>query len=198
MKMEFIIKNKSGKGMFHTIHESCIPIEKLDSMNKAGLSFWLDGKKVSSSYLKTTFGSCKQLDSYEYESGEIEPSDITVHMYGDKRKDRYPTCVISSVVHGCTDSSKNTDNSEEYVNLIDVEQEPTKEVAVEDFHLDLSSIEFTVTSRTIVCLNNGKVYRTQKEAGEDLGIDPVNISYSISTSKPYKGYTFRKALEIAR
>lgn len=56
--------------------------------------------------------------------------------------------------------------------------------------------DFPITSRTIVCTTTGKMYKTQKDAGEDLGIDPSWISYCISKNKTHKGYAFAKAVDV--
>lgn len=200
--MKLVIKNKEGKSYFSTEYESCVPVDKLDSLNHSGYQFFLDGKKVSLSTMKSTFSTIPELEIYQHTSDNVEESDITIHKYGDSKKDRYPVEVISREVFGSKHVENITevsvDTAVESIDIVDKESPKSEEVVVDSFNIDLSSIGFPVNSRTIVCLNNGKVYKTQKEAGEDLDIDPVNISYSISTDKPYKGYTFKKAMEFVK
>ncbi len=62
--------------------------------------------------------------------------------------------------------------------------------------VDFTSVDFPITSRTIVCLNNNKVYRNQTEAAKDLKIDPSYISDCICHNKEYKGYKFKKAVDF--
>lgn len=196
--MNLIIKNKEGKGYFSTDYESCVPVSKIDSLNAAGYQFYLNGKKISASSLKSKFANVVPPTVYEYSSDPVQESDITVHMYGDKR-DKYPTSVYSTTIMG----KESNEEDVPFPNLSSptiIESTTTEdtEVIVDDFNIDLSSVGFAINSRTIVCLNNGKVYKTQKDAGEDLNIDPANISYSITSGKAYKGYTFKKALEFVK
>lgn len=128
--MKFHIKNKDGEGLFYTEDSSCIPIDKLDSMNLAGLLFYLNGRRISYVNLKSQF------------DGTLQEADTSQNATAD----------------------------------------------------EVTSFEFPVTSRTILCVNTGKMYRTQKEAGEDLNLDPAMISYSISQDSEYKGYKFVKAM----
>lgn len=196
--MKFVIKNKEGKGYFSTDYESCVPVSKIDSLNAAGYQFYLDGKKISASSLKSKFANVVPPTVYEYSSDPVQESDITVHMYGDKR-DKYPTSVYSTTTMGqkSNEEDAHTPNLSSPTIIESTTTEDT-EVIVDDFNIDLSSVGFAINSRTIVCLNNGKVYKTQKDAGEDLNIDPANISYSITSGKAYKGYTFKKALEFMK
>ena len=50
--MIFTVKDKDGLQVFKTEHESCIPFDKLDSMNAVGLTFYIDGKKYSLNQMK--------------------------------------------------------------------------------------------------------------------------------------------------
>ena len=200
--MKFVIKNKDGKGLFSTENESCVPVEKLDSMNAAGLTFWIDGKKTSLSNTKSRFKDVKPFTVYEYEDSPVTEDDITIHTYGDPEKDFFPTTVFHRVVKG-TDSSESDTVPEVSSNTVPIVQvhepeEKKEEVIVDDFKVDLSSVGFPINSRTIVCLNNGKIYKTQTEAGKELKLDPASINTAISTNKPYKGYTFKKALEFVK
>lgn len=45
--MLFEVFAKDGTGRFQTSSESCIPYDNLDSMNKAGFKFKLDGKRIT-------------------------------------------------------------------------------------------------------------------------------------------------------
>ena len=51
--MLFEVFAKDGTGRFQTSSESCIPYDNLDSMNKAGFKFKLDGKRISVKDLKS-------------------------------------------------------------------------------------------------------------------------------------------------
>lgn len=203
--MKFVVKNKEGKSFFSTEYESCVPMTKIDSMNSAGYTFWVDGKKTSLSALKSIFKNIQPPTVYEYNTDPITEEDITIHMYGDKKKDIYPTEVVSTVRMGQkSGSSEDTDPKEIHENTISVPKTAVENIDseksddFEEFKLDINKVGFPLNSRSIICLNNGRVYKTQKDAGIDLNIDPVNISYSMSTGKPYKGYTFRKALEFVK
>lgn len=45
--------------------------------------------------------------------------------------------------------------------------------------------------KPVICLNNGKRYESQKQAGEDLGIEPKRISDILKGRRRiHKGYTF--------
>lgn len=77
--------------------------------------------------------------------------------------------------------------------------EPVPEVAPEvpsNSTVDLSNLPFPLTSRTIVCMNTGKVYRNQSEAGKDLKLDPSYISDCIKYNKACRGYILKKAVDI--
>lgn len=50
--MHLSITNPYGLAVAGTDHEQCIPFEYLDSMQEAGYTFHLDGKKVSAAALK--------------------------------------------------------------------------------------------------------------------------------------------------
>lgn len=196
--MNLIIKNKEGKGYFSTEYESCIPVSKIDSLNAAGYQFYLDGKKISASSLKSKFANVVPPTVYEYTFDPVQESDITVHMYGDKR-DKYPTSVYSTTIMGKESNEEDTHSLNlSSPTIIESTTTEDTEIIVDDFNIDLSSVGFAINSRTVVCLNNGKVYKTQKDAGEDLNIDPANISYAITSGKAYRGYTFKKALEFVK
>lgn len=199
--MKFVVKNKEGKGLFSTEYASCVPVEKLDSMNSAGLTFWIDEKKTSLSATKNKFKDVKPPVVYEYDDSPIEESDITIHMYGDAEKDVYPVEVVSRIINGSNSELEQKVEIDRDV-TVDVEKKEEKsrsdEVKVEGFEIDFKNLGFAINSRCIVCLNNGKVYRTQSEAGKELKLDPASISTAISTNKPYKGYIFKKALEFVK
>lgn len=74
--MTFRIKDTFGKGCFYTEYPSCIPFSSLDSMESAGLTFYIDGKKVSKSYIRNNFKS-ERLDSEENES-EVAKTEVDV------------------------------------------------------------------------------------------------------------------------
>lgn len=69
--MTFQIKDAFGKGCFYTEYPSCIPFDSLDSMESVGLTFYIDGKKVSKSYIRNNFKS-EELDSEEDESKVVK------------------------------------------------------------------------------------------------------------------------------
>ena len=140
--IKFQIKDKNGKCLFYTEIEYCVPVDKIDSMNSAGLLFYLDGRRISAANLKSQF---------DYTS----PEDAETESVSDEKS---------------TTISEET-NTVEY------------------------SADFPITSRTILCITTGKLYRTQKEAGEDLNLDPYYISYAIANNREYKGYLFKKAMD---
>ena len=69
--MTFQIKDAFGKGCFYTEFPSCIPFDSLDSMESIGLTFYIDSKKVSKSYIRNNFKS-EELDSEEDESKAVK------------------------------------------------------------------------------------------------------------------------------
>lgn len=69
--MTFQIKDAFGKGCFYTEYPSCIPFDSLDSIESVGLTFYIDGKKVSKSYIRNNFKS-RELDSEEDESKVVK------------------------------------------------------------------------------------------------------------------------------
>ena len=135
--MEFEIRNSNGQCMYYTEYKSCIPVEHLDSMSSVGLSFYLDGKKISVSSLKQQFKGAKK------------PGH----------------------------SKDDTTSSDEKT-------------------IDFSKLDFPVTSRTVVCMTTGKVYKNQSEAARDLKFDPACISDCVCKGKTYKGYTFKRAVDL--
>ena len=60
---------------------------------------------------------------------------------------------------------------------------------------EVATVEFSITRRTIICLNTNKMYKTQSAAAVELNLDPAQLSYAISNNIPYKGYRFKKVLE---
>lgn len=50
-------------------------------------------------------------------------------------------------------------------------------------------------SRSVRCIETGKVYHNQSAAAKDLGIDPAQVSDSIKTGRPRSGYTFERVLD---
>lgn len=171
--MEFSIKNKDGQVLFTTSHESCVPTDKFDSMNSAGLVFYVDGKKQSVSSIKSIFKDARPITIPKYESA---PDLDDIHQMTTTATTPAVPKVISTV-------------------KLPEPAEPTK-TSDASLSVDLSKVDFPITSRSIVCLQNNKVYRNQKEAGEDLGIDPSWISYCITNNKSHKGYTFKKAVDL--
>lgn len=142
--MTFQIKDAFGKGCFYTEYPSCIPFDSLDSMESVGLTFYIDGKKVSKSYIRNNFKS-EELDSEENES-EVVKTEVDV-----------------------------------------------KETSVEsDAVVDPG---FPITSKTIICVNTGKMYKNQKAAADEYKVDPANISYCVTTGKSYKGLFFKRVIE---
>lgn len=53
--MKFVIKDKDGKVLFSTECPHCIPLDKIDSMNSAGLQFYVDSKRISAANVKLQF-----------------------------------------------------------------------------------------------------------------------------------------------
>lgn len=149
--MEFSIRNKDGQRVFFTEYESCIPLENLDSMNNAGMTFYLDNKKVSIAALRTQF------------------------------KDVKPVEVV---------------DDKDQVSTSEAEDLPSEDDFTTESTLDTLQLDFPVTSRTIICLNNNKIYRNQKEAAEDLQIDINWVSYSVTQKREYRGYTFKKVVDL--
>ena len=152
--MLFQVKDTSGRIMFYTEYESCIPVDNLDSMNSSGLCFYLDGKKTSANAIRSRFPSVKsapQNSQRRFSDGVKKPQ---------KSK---PRQLAASKIQK---------------------------------HIDFSKIGFPITSRTIVCLTNGKVYKNQSEAAKDLNIDPSYISDCVCHNKEYKGLKFKKAVEL--
>ena len=74
--MTFQIKDAFGKGCFYTEYPSCIPFDSLDSMESVGLTFYIDGKKVSKSYIRNNLKS-EELNSEENES-EVVKTEVDV------------------------------------------------------------------------------------------------------------------------
>lgn len=159
--MLFQVKDTSGRIMFYTEYESCIPITNLDSMSNAGLVFYLDGKKASATAVRAKFK-----DSNTASVSKISPSS---------NKNKKPTEADTPRSAKCKPRSKTSKIAEKF---------------------DFSKVEFSITSRTIVCLTNGKVYKNQSEAAKDLGIDPSYISDCVCHNKEYKGLKFKKAVEL--
>lgn len=172
--MEFTIRNKDGMGMFYTEYECCVPVEYVDSMASAGLTFYLDGKKISASKVKELFKNAKP---------------VKVPKYADPPEFVDPKETLTESVTKSKESKTNLEESKT--------KEPKKTISLvpkKSSEPDLSNLDFPITSRTIICNNNGKVYRNQTEAGKDLGIDPSYISECITKNKEYKGYSFKKVL----
>ena len=57
-----------------------------------------------------------------------------------------------------------------------------------------SNIDTEYTSRSVICVETGRRYKTQSEAAKDIGIDPAQVSDSIKTGRPRSGYTFRRVI----
>lgn len=169
--MEFSIKNKDGQVLFTTSHESCVPVDKLDSMYLAGLLFYIDGKKLSISSVKSLFK-------------DTVPLSVPVYGPAPNLDDLHQLTTASTAP---TVLYKEPEKSSKPQNIATSGSTST---------IDLSKSGFPITSRCVVCLQNNKVYRNQKEAGEDLGIDPSWISYCITNNKSHKGYTFKKAVDL--
>lgn len=53
--------------------------------------------------------------------------------------------------------------------------------------------DFPITSRTIVCIETGEYFRTQKEASEQLNLNLNELNIAVNTGKSIEGYTFKKA-----
>lgn len=146
--MLFQIKDRFDKGVFVTEYPECIPFESLDSIESAGLTFYIDGKKVSKSFIKN---HCKDfVETSNDEGSDVVATDVTSDDVEEK-------------------------NSEPEFNLTDP--------------------GFTITNRTIICVNTGKMYKNQKAAADEYETDPANISYCVTTGKAYKGLYFKRAVD---
>lgn len=55
-------------------------------------------------------------------------------------------------------------------------------------------ISSTVTSKSVRCIETGKIYKNQAEAARDLNIDPAQVSDSIKSGRPRSGYRFERVL----
>lgn len=52
--------------------------------------------------------------------------------------------------------------------------------------------DFPITSRTVICIETGIYYKTQKEAAEQLNIDFYELNSAINKGISVNGYTFKK------
>lgn len=71
MKFE-VVRSSDNRVMMSTEYESCIPYEHLDSMSQSGYYFRIDGKKVSSKFLK-------QIDNSTEQSFDISESNTSIN-----------------------------------------------------------------------------------------------------------------------
>lgn len=71
MKFE-VVRSSDNRVMMSTEYESCIPYEHLDSMSQSGYYFRIDGKKVSSKFVK-------QLDNTTEQSFDISESHTSIN-----------------------------------------------------------------------------------------------------------------------
>lgn len=53
--------------------------------------------------------------------------------------------------------------------------------------------DFPITSRTIICIETGEYFRTQKEASEQMNLNLNELNIAVNTGKSIEGYTFKKA-----
>ena len=149
--MEFTVYNRNGEGLFYTAYESCIPFEHLDSMASVGLLFYVDGKKLSASAVRSMF---QATDTVELKS---------------TKKFNKPKSLIPD----------------------------TRSISVTPMtKIDFTQVDFPISSRCVVCLNTGKIYKNQSEAAKDLGLDPAYISDCVCHDKEYRGYRFKKAVDL--
>lgn len=155
--IKFLIKDRDGNDVFYTQDESCVPVDKLESIRSAGFYFYFDGVRISLMHIMEKFKS-SDTTSYHHDKPDIEIK---------------PDVEIES------------DTQEESVST----KTPSTRINITD-------VDFPITRRTILCKTTGKIYRTQKDAGEDLGIDPSWISYCITQNKEYKGYEFAKVIDL--
>lgn len=184
--MKFQVKNQQNQVMFCTEDESCIPSnDALDSMSNVNMTFYIDGKKISLSSLKS-----RKLSDSKTAKPEVKPDksedNTTLDSTGITSK---PSTDAKPVVKSVPNpTSKKTGKS---ISLIPNKTKSDVKSVVDS----KTTPDFPITSRCVICINNGKMYRNQKEAGEDLGIDPSWISWCITKNKEYKGYTFKKAVK---
>lgn len=172
MFVKFSVKDKSGNILFCTDYASCVPLENLDSMNSSGLLFYIDDKKQSLSSVKSFFKN-------------TEPVKVPKYRQFDAQLD-FELDKIGPIEPEGVKLSKPISKKSKTISLI-----PNKPK-----NIDLTSVGFPITSRCIVCLNNSKVYRNQTEAAKDLKIDSSYISDCICHNKEYKGYKFKRAIDL--
>lgn len=184
--MKFQVKNQQNQVMFCTEDESCIPSnDALDSMSSVNMTFYIDGKKISLSSLKSRKSSDSRTTKLEVRSDKSENKNTSSETKITPKPETDAKTIVRSVSNS---TSKKTGKS---ISLIPNRTKSDDKSAVNN----KTTPDFPITSRCVICINNGKMYRNQKEAEEDLGIDPSWISWCITKNKEYKGYTFKKAVE---
>lgn len=167
-----VIRGYDNKPMLRTEYESCIPYDDLESLDRAGYKFKLDGKAVSYKFMMnrrnltvTTGGSADPLGlmNPSVESEEVKHSNET-------ESPSEPVVIV------------HTDNA----TLNELQGTLPEETTVDE------SIDKPRSrkSKPVKCLETGMIYNNQAEAAKALNINPAYVSMSISSGKPAKGYTF--------
>ena len=172
--MEFTVYNREGEGLFYTAYECCIPFEYLDSMASVGLVFYVDGKKLSPSAIRKLFPNPSKISVPKYKEAPMAIDEIVTE--------------VSSTSETSSNSvNKKLGKPKSFI------PEKSKSSTVK---FDFKNAGFPITSRCIVCTTTGKIYRNQSEAAKDLGFDPAYVSDCVCHDKEYKGYRFKKAVDL--
>ena len=128
--MTFQIKDAFGKGCFYTEYPSCIPFDSLDSMESVGLTFYIDGKKVSKSYIRNNFKS-EELDSEENESEVVKTEVDTKQTSVESNEVVDPGFPITAKTIICVNTGKMYKN---------------QKAAADEYKVDPANISYCVTT----------------------------------------------------
>lgn len=167
---EFRATATNGAGCM-TNYVECIPWDNLDSMVANGVTFRVNGKKITKAKLrelyfgKTTAEVIGESAAAVPKSTESTKDQVTV------RPDPAP--------------EKPADKPElsgTYVEVYD-EHGPI-------CHINAQTASF----KEIKCLEDGKVFKNQSAAARYYDIDPAQVSDSIKTGRKRSGYTFGKVI----
>lgn len=173
--MEFTVYNRDGEGLFYTAYECCIPFEYLDSMASVGLVFYVDGKKMSPAAIRRMFPNPPKVPVPKYKDAPM-PDDEDV---------------VTEVTKAVEPKVSTPSSSKKPKSFI-----PAPQPVVASTVVDFKNIDFPITSRCVVCTTTGKIYRNQSEAAKDLGFDPAYVSDCVCHDKEYKGYRFKRAVDL--
>lgn len=128
--MTFRIKDTFGKGCFYTEYSSCIPFSSLDSMESAGLTFYIDEKKVSKSYILNNFKS-ERVDPKEDESENVNTEVVTKGMSATSNVVVNPEFPITAKTIICVNTGKIYKN---------------QKAAADEYKVDPANISYCVTT----------------------------------------------------